>query len=363
MIDFSLSTDEIKQQILKQYASTLNTAKSELEKATQEMAKHEEAIGAMRSQYDNLRTRSTRYRTQRDKLKQEYLRLSSIYNKSLDKQNELDSRIRNSSTTRSGANAKRISLKERLGVVLEILQSEESISAFTSSLISLRKLIDTSHKVTIKPGHMQWVTCPIYIKDVTGYPIPQCFGQYVISLKLDDTNSLCAHYELVPGSDFTKIDGYSHPHVNTLGEPCLGNATEILTDALRSFNPVLAITTVNEHLTVYNTISPYIHLNSWVPSFHYSQKCECGLVPKENCKCPVCKICNLKVVHSDMLICESCKDQYLYFNQEVADKGLGINGSGYVYKDHNNRMCVYLNPSVLCTAQSVQDCSCTERRR
>ena len=72
---------------------------------------------------------------------------------------------------------------------------------------------------------------------------------------------------IMPESGCTDVDGYPHPHVNSDGNPCLGNIGGSLAQLLGEGEHAQAIALLLEFLRSYNPDNPYIRLERWDPDW------------------------------------------------------------------------------------------------
>ena len=108
-------------------------------------------------------------------------------------------------------------------------------------------------------GVLQAVTAPMEIVwDGGRYDM----GSYRISLPLS-SGRLAIH----PERGCTDVDGYPHPHVNSDGNPCLGNIGGPLAQLLGEGEHAQAIVLLLEFLRSYNPDNPYIRLERWDPDW------------------------------------------------------------------------------------------------
>jgi len=63
------------------------------------------------------------------------------------------------------------------------------------------------------------------------------------------------------------IDGYHHPHINSSGQPCLGNISLSLTKLLTAKQYVPALILIHQYLCSYNADDAYLKLERWDPDW------------------------------------------------------------------------------------------------
>ena len=111
----------------------------------------------------------------------------------------------------------------------------------------------------IENGLLEASTAPIEIMwDGVHYEM----GSYVIQLPLGN-----GRVTIHPDEDCTHVDGYFHPHVNSDGNPCLGNIGGSLAQLLGEGEHAQAITLLLEFLRSYNPDNPYVRLERWDPDW------------------------------------------------------------------------------------------------
>ncbi len=63
------------------------------------------------------------------------------------------------------------------------------------------------------------------------------------------------------------VDGYHHPHVNSSGQPCLGNISLSLTKLLAAKDYVPALILIHQYLGSYNADDAYLKIEKWDPEW------------------------------------------------------------------------------------------------
>ena len=101
------------------------------------------------------------------------------------------------------------------------------------------------------------VTAPV---EITWDDVRYQMGCYCIHLPLG-TGRLAIH----PETGCTEVEGFFHPHVNSDGNPCLGNIGGSLAQLLGEGEHAQALALLLEFLRSYNPDNPYIKLERWDP--------------------------------------------------------------------------------------------------
>ena len=71
------------------------------------------------------------------------------------------------------------------------------------------------------------------------------------------------------------VDGYHHPHVNSSGQPCLGNISLSLTKLLAAKDYVPALILIHQYLQSYNADDAYLKLERWDPDWRDDEDESC----------------------------------------------------------------------------------------
>lgn len=199
--------------------------------------------------------------------------------------------------------------------------------------MSVSSLVDKTIPIIVQPKKFEWTTRPIFIKDKDGVPLRFAFGRFKIHLSIDGGGRFIKTFTALEPA---LRDGYVHPHIAS-HIPCLGNAEQLLVEALRANDIAAAIHITDEHLTGYNPASPYRMLETWVHSRYNQALCQCGMVIISECGCDSCSDCGAALLdpsktseHGCGCCTKCCKAKH---TQTALTKinNAGINGSACVH--------------------------------
>ena len=127
--------------------------------------------------------------------------------------------------------------------------------------------------------------------------------RYVDSSDRDDVD--IAEY---PDDDDTSYSiGQPHPHINTEGEPCLGNAAELIKSALSDGDLFGVLSTVANFLRHYNKGNPYRRLELWIPDNPYDNP-SCSGCGNTTASCACYDVCN-DPMFRPVLLCSHCRNE------------------------------------------------------
>lgn len=207
-------------------------------------------------------------------------------------------------------------------------------------LCSMLENIDTSYPLRIDDTvpSVTWRTRDIHINDGFGGKIPTSFGSYVIdvrwvvsSIGISSVRVVCT----LDGVSQSGLSSYPHPHISGTN-PCLGNASELLSKMMAEKDYVGIIVVMTEFLVSYNHENPYVKLKAMgVPNRWEYPVCETGRHLMSSCDCLRCPSCGgIKQPQqmSDCGVCTSCCVHHHFYDVGVRLQRSGINGTGCTHR-------------------------------
>ena len=225
-------------------------------------------------------------------------------------------------------------------------------------LLSAKDFIDTNHSVIYSNFDFEWTTKPIFINDINGAPLPCPFGRFRVHLWIENGCLMSSYMAQEP----RKVNGYPHPHINSSGSPCHGDAGVMLLKAVQANNIAMAVAINHEYLTRYNHESPFVPLDAWVPNSWETATCTCGLVLKTYCGCNTCFACGAVNRSGEQWlttsVCPNClASLYTECGMSKLHK-TGIGGSGYILLSEVAPRCGYGYSRAYCKSSRAHSFSC-----
>lgn len=223
------------------------------------------------------------------------------------------------------------------------LAGEATLNAQAEMLMGMSGFIANHCPVHIDPASqlVRWVTRDIYIKDGFGGVLPHSFGQYEVTVKRTTSGSGIGRVEvacaLMPGSRSSSGEySYPHPHIHGT-TPCLGNAAELLANAMSVSDYVRVVVVMTEFLTSYNSENPYITLrNMGIPNRWEFPVCETEQHILMDCTCDRCPGCgNIhkpETITYDCGVCSTCCIRHHVHDPVAEEQRAGINGTGCTHR-------------------------------
>ena len=167
-------------------------------------------------------------------------------------------------------------IEEKTWLIRSLAEKNQQLRGQVRSfeLLTRRRMIRQAHEdhaqivrmlgrglrtLQIENGLLRAVTAPV---EITWDGVSYSMGTYCIHLPLGN-GRLTIH----PESGCEDVDGFSHPHINSDGIPCLGNIGGTLAQLLGEGENAQAITLLLEFLRSYNPDNPYIRLERWDPDW------------------------------------------------------------------------------------------------
>lgn len=138
-------------------------------------------------------------------------------------------------------------------------------------VMSIRDKIDESvpvklyNDVDLKRLSLTWRTGDIYINSPDGGSYNYNFGKFNVEVVLRyDGGSRLVDTVIGPASgNMLCGDEYIHPHIQSRGNPCLGNVGRMLLDHMANQDVAQVIYTITEYLCHYNERDPFKKLMYW----------------------------------------------------------------------------------------------------
>lgn len=253
-------------------------------------------------------------------------------------------RLAGQTNTHINTNLHQVTQLERQVEGLTAQLTEESVlNAQAEMLMGMVGFIDNRHPISINPvtQMIRWVTRDIYIKDGFGGVLPHSFGQYEVTVKRTTSGSGIARVEavcsLMPGSRSSSEEShYPHPHISGTN-PCLGNAADLLANAMAVSDYVRVVVVMTEFLTSYNFENPYIKLRDMgIPNRWEFPVCETEQHLMMDCTCDRCSGCGTirkpETIMYDCGVCSTCCVRHHVHDPVAEEQKTGINGTGCTHR-------------------------------
>lgn len=234
-------------------------------------------------------------------------------------------------------------LERQVEGLMAQLTEEATLNAQAEMLMGMSGFIDNSHPMTINPASetVRWVTRDIYIKDGFGGVLPHSFGQYEVTVRRTISGSGIARVEVVcslmhNSRSCSEEYHYPHPHISGTN-PCLGNAADLLANAMAVSDYVRIVVVMTEFLTSYNFENPYIKLRDMgIPNRWEFPVCETGHHLVLDCTCDRCAGCGTirkpETITYDCGVCSTCCIRHHVHDPVAEEQKAGINGTGCTHR-------------------------------
>ena len=179
-------------------------------------------------------------------------------------------------TTTAVAELKELKIKIR---ALQSQRIEPDASDTEDVLKVLAPWMDLDSEVIIRDDLMSWTSAPITLsinreRIPVGHTnpgvLPLAFGRFNVKVtRTFSGGSFQATVRMTPIKGAiglqTQRTGYYHPHVNSQGSPCLGQAMMPVHEAAKNLDLEALVRNIHSHLSTYNQDNPYISLDNLFP--------------------------------------------------------------------------------------------------
>lgn len=163
----------------------------------------------------------------------------------------------------------RMQLLSQAHKALEIWDLQHAVGAENGAEVSMRDsllaVIENPFyqlvKVNAESGELTFLTGVVHnsqVNHTAGVNISVNLGSYAVILDLKRSR-----INVKPCAGNLKVRDYVHPHIGSLGDPCWGNISEAVNDAIRGMDYKRVFDLLQSLLITYNEENPYVRLNDF----------------------------------------------------------------------------------------------------